>query len=108
MATLGGGLGPNVLSGGLDSTGLLASIPDVSVITQADINRMHLALASPERQVTLGGQTITYRSTADLLLAINALQVILDRQTVRLSGQQARPKRIYGYHAGRGFGRDVE
>lgn len=108
MATLGGGLGQNVISGGLDSAQIVASIPDASVITQADIDRMHLALASPERQVTLGGQTITYRSTSDLLLAINALQGMLNAQALRAAGVSPRPKRIYAYHGGRGFGRDCE
>lgn len=67
-------------------------------VTQADIDALTSAIASGERQVTMGGRTVTYRSIADLILARDTLQR-------DLNGQNAvnRPKQAKLYYAGRGY-----
>lgn len=46
----------------------------------------------------LNGQSVTYRSTADLITARNDIQVQLDRA----SGAKRR-KQTYAYYSGRGY-----
>lgn len=58
------------------------------------------AIASPERQVTLGSQNITYRSIADLKEAEKSLLAELD--SANAVGPR-RAKRSFGVYMGRGF-----
>lgn len=64
-----------------------------------DIAAINAAIAGPERQVTIGGQTITYRSIADLLLARDSLQALLDAEAV----VTPRPRQVRAYYGGRGY-----
>lgn len=66
---------------------------------QAQIDEINAAIATPERQVTLGSQNVTYRSIDDLIKARDALQGQLDvvNQVPR------RPRRTYASYGGRGF-----
>lgn len=72
-------------------------------ITQADIDALNAAIASGERQVVLGGQSITYRSIADLITARNDLQSQLTAQAVADGVVKRRPKQWYAYQNGRGY-----
>lgn len=103
MGTLLGNLGPNFVSGGLDADSQPPILPPLPVITPDDINRMTLALSSPERQVTLGNQTITYRSIDDLIKARDKLMELYAEQQRVALGKPARSKRGYAYYAGRGY-----
>lgn len=69
-------------------------------VTQQDIDALNAAIASGERVVVLNGQSVTYRSIDDLIKARNDLRNELSEQSL---GGKRRPKRLYAYHAGRGF-----
>lgn len=45
------------------------------MVTQTDIDNLNAAIATGARSVTIGGQTITYNTTASLIAARNDLQV---------------------------------
>jgi hypothetical protein len=69
------------------------------MVTQTDIDTLNAAIASGARSVTLGGQTITYNTTASLIAA-------RDDQVKQLNAQNAatrRKKQTYMYQNGRGF-----
>lgn len=68
------------------------------MVTQLDVDALNSALTNGEKQVVIDGQSITYRSVADLIAARNDLQEQLNRQAV-----SRRPKRTMLYHAGRGY-----
>lgn len=68
-------------------------------VTQADIDNLDAAIASGTRQVTIGGQSVTYQTTASLIAA-------RDDMVKRLRQAEAasrRSRQIGAYHAGRGF-----
>lgn len=65
-------------------------------ITQADIDALNTAIATGERQVTLGSQQITYRSISELIAARDDLTRQLNKQTLS-------PKLTKMYQAGRGY-----
>lgn len=67
-------------------------------ISQSDIDALNAALATGEKQVILDGQTITYRSVPDLILARDDLQSKLNSQS-----RTRRAKRTLMYYAGRGY-----
>jgi CO dehydrogenase/acetyl-CoA synthase gamma subunit (corrinoid Fe-S protein) len=67
--------------------------------TQADIDRLNAAIAREERQVTIGGETVVYRSTADLIRARDDMQVQLARE----NGATRRRKITRLEYAGRGY-----
>lgn len=71
-------------------------------VSQADIDALNAAIASGERVVVLNGQSVTYRSVSDLIMARNDLQKQMEDQQYRAVGKP-RVKRAYAYHAGRGF-----
>lgn len=71
-------------------------------VSQTDIDALNVALGNGEKQVILDGQSITYRSIPDLILARNDLQEQLNRANAALTPTR-RPKRIGLYHAGRGY-----
>lgn len=72
-------------------------------VTQQDIDGVTAAIASGERQVTIGGQTVTYRSIGDLLLARDTLKAEFLAQQVADGTVTPRSKQSYAYYAGRGY-----
>lgn len=70
-------------------------------VTQADIDALTRAIASGERQVSIGGQQVTYRSIDDL---IKARQVLRD-ELAASTGSTPKPRQVKLYHAGRGYDR---
>ena len=71
-------------------------------VSQQDIDNLNAAIASGERVVVLNGQSVTYRSIDDLIKARNDLRNEMADASAAAAGK-TRPKRIYGYHAGRGY-----
>ena len=67
-------------------------------VTQEQIDALNDAIASGERQISNGGQQVTYRSISDLIKARDDLQTQFDQQ----NGVQ-RPKQYRMYHAGKGY-----
>ena len=67
-------------------------------VTQDDIDNLTKAIASGERQVSIGGQQITYRSISDLITARTLLQAELDQQNGVTRNRQYRL-----YQSGRGY-----
>ncbi len=70
--------------------------------TQDDLDRLNAAIVSGERQVSIGGQSITYQTVDSMIKARNDLQAQL------LSGPSAatgamRPRRGRVVHGGRGY-----
>lgn len=72
-------------------------------VTQEDIDGITKAIASGERQVTIGGQTVTYRSISDLLLARDTLMTEFKNQQIAAGEITPRPRQTYLYYAGRGY-----
>lgn len=66
-------------------------------VSQADIDALNAAIASGERQVTIGSQSVTYRSIDDLIKARDDLQAQIDAQAGKTRNRQIRL-----YYAGRG------
>lgn len=71
-------------------------------VTQTDIDKLTEAIASGERQVTLGSKSVTYRSIDDLIKARDRLQKDLDNQNVQ-AGAKPRRRTFFAYQAGRGY-----
>lgn len=71
-------------------------------VTQADIDALNAAIASGERQVTIGGTSVTYQTIASLIQARNDLRDELKRQQEEASGTY-RPKQTYIAYGGRGY-----
>lgn len=67
-------------------------------VTQADIDRLTAAIASGERQISNGGEQVTYRSIDDLVKARKLLQDEFDKQNGVVPNKQYRL-----YHAGKGY-----
>jgi hypothetical protein len=74
-------------------------------VTQSDIDNLNAAIASGERQVTIGGQTVTYRSIGDLIQARNDLRNELEAQDVAAGTKSPRARQTRLYYAGRGYGK---
>jgi hypothetical protein len=70
--------------------------------TQADIDALTRAIATGQRQVTIGSQSITYRSISELLAARDALQTELNNAENEASDTK-RPKQYRVYQSGRGY-----
>ena len=68
-------------------------------VTQTQIDALDDAIASGTRSVTLDGQTVTYNTTASLILARDNLAKRLAEQ----SQTKKRPKQTYLYQSGRGY-----
>lgn len=68
-------------------------------ISQTDIDNLNAAIASGARSVTLGGQTITYNTTASLIQARDDLVKQLNRQ----NATTRRSRQSYLFQNGRGF-----
>ena len=71
-------------------------------VTQDDIDALNAAIASGERQVSIGGESVTYNTTASLIQARNDLQQQLNAQTLRDAGRR-RPRHRVVVYAGRGY-----
>ena len=68
-------------------------------VTQADLDNLNAAIASGTRQVTIGGQTILYQTTASLIQARDDLRAELRAQT----STKKRSRQTIVVHTGRGF-----
>lgn len=66
----------------------------------ADIEALNDAIASGERQVTVGGTTVTYNTTESLIKARNDIRAEMTRL---FPAEQTRRRQFRAYHAGRGF-----
>jgi hypothetical protein len=71
-------------------------------VSQQDIDALNAAIASGERVVVLSGQSVTYRSISDLIMARNDLMQQLQDAELKTAGRR-RVKRAYAYYQGRGF-----
>lgn len=69
-------------------------------VTQTDIDNLNAAIASGTRSVTLGGQTITYNTTASLIAARDDLV----KQLQALNRTTRRYRQTLAYQNGRGYG----
>lgn len=69
------------------------------MVTQTDIDSLNAAIASGARSVTLGGQTITYNTTASLIQARDDLLKQLKKQTAT----KRRSRQTYLFQDGRGL-----
>lgn len=75
------------------------SQPEIDVLN-ANITVLNSAIASGERQVSIGGQSITYQTVAALIQARNDQRTELARG---LAVAAPRPKQTYVSHGGRGY-----
>ena len=66
-------------------------------VTQDDIDNITRAIASGERQVSLGGKQVTYRSIDDLIKARDTLIGLMANGDTVQTGRQ-----FGAYYAGRG------
>lgn len=67
---------------------------------QARVNALNDAIASGERQVTIGGTTITYNTTDSLIRARDDARAEMNRLYPPVN---KRSRVSMAYHAGRGF-----
>ena len=70
-------------------------------VTQTDIDELNRAIADGVRQVTLGGQTITYNTTESLIKARDDMRTELKLQDARDAGLRRNPVTLVAY-GGRG------
>ena len=71
-------------------------------VTQADIDNLNAAIASGERQVTIGNQSVTFNDTESLIKARDDMRAEYARATREATGTRIlRQTRLY--HAGRGY-----
>jgi len=78
---------------------LRMATPEEILQLKANVASLNAAIVSGARSVTLGGQTITYNTTASLITA-------RDDQTKQLADATAtkrRAKQTYLFQSGRGF-----
>lgn len=68
-------------------------------VSQADIDNLNEAIASGTRQVTIGGQSVTYQTVASLIQARDDMV-----KQMRLAAPAVpRSRQLQAYHSGRGF-----
>jgi hypothetical protein len=67
-------------------------------VSQADIDNLNEAIATGTRQVTIGGQSVTYQTTASLIQARDDMV----KQLAKLADTR-RSRTLQGYYSGRGF-----
>ena len=72
-------------------------------VTQDQIDALNDAIASAERQITNGSQSVTIRSIDDLVKARDDLQRQLDAQAVADGTKAPRSKNTYLFYGGRGY-----
>lgn len=75
---------------------------NIMPVTQADIDALNTAIASGERQVTLGSQSVSYRSIDDLIKARDDLRQELANATLSAAGVSVRRRGTF-YYGGRGY-----
>lgn len=71
-------------------------------VTQQDIDTLNLAIRDGVRQVTLGGQTITYNTTASLIQARDDMQTQFNAQQAREAARRPNGRTLL-YYGGRGY-----
>ena len=71
-------------------------------VTQQDIDALNAAIASGERQVVIGGESVTYNTTDSLIRARNDLLGQLNDATAREQGKR-RPRQTVLVYQGRGY-----
>lgn len=69
-------------------------------VSQADIDALNEAIAAGVRQVTIGGQTVTYNTTESLIKARDDMRNEL--KALAPAGTK-RSRRFNAFHGGRGF-----
>lgn len=67
-------------------------------VSQADIDNLNEAIAAGTRQVTIGGQSVTYQTTASLIQARDDMV-----KQMRKLADAPRSRQLQAYHSGRGF-----
>lgn len=72
-------------------------------VTQSQVDALNDAIASAERQITNGSQSVTYRSIADLKAARDDLQDQLNKQKIASGDAPAQPRQTRLYYSGRGY-----
>lgn len=72
------------------------------MVSQADIDALNQAIADGVRQVTIGGQTVTYNTTDSLIRARNDLLEQMRQDEVKAGATPVR-RRAYAYYSGRGY-----
>lgn len=72
-------------------------------VTQSQIDALNEAIASAERQVTNGSQSVTYRSIDDLKKARDDLQMQLNAQNVADGNKTPQPRQTRLYYNSRGY-----
>lgn len=71
--------------------------------TQADLDAANAAIATAERQVTNGSQSVTYRSITELTSARDLIVADLAKQAVASGEKAAKPRQTRLFYAGRGY-----
>lgn len=71
-------------------------------VSQADIDALNAAIASGERQVSIGGQSITYQTVESLIKARDDMRSELARANAATTGV-TRPKQTQLLYGGRGY-----
>jgi hypothetical protein len=69
--------------------------------TQDDLDRLNAAITAGERQVTIGGTSITYQTVDSMMKARDDLQTQL--LNVPSPGAKLRPRRSRACYGGRGY-----
>ena len=70
-------------------------------IAQTDIDNLNTAIASGVRSALVGGQQVTYNTSANLIEARDNLQRMLNLQNAKVR----KPKQTYAFQNGRGYDR---
>lgn len=76
-------------------------------VTQADIDALNAAIGSGERQVTLGSQSVTYRSIDDLIKARDNLRQEMANASLTVAGTPIRRRGTF-FYGGRGYDSDPD
>ena len=71
-------------------------------VTQEQVDALNQAIADGVRQVTIGGSTVTYNTTASLIAARDDLLAQLRDQQAKDAGV-VRTRRTQLYYGGRGY-----
>lgn len=72
--------------------------------SQTDIDALNAAIAGGEKQVVISGESVTYRSIAEMIAARSDLQRQINSSTVAAANPQRRPsRRSVARYAGRQY-----
>jgi len=72
-------------------------------VTQADLDAMDTAIASGERQVTIGDQSVTYNTSDAMLRARAHMQGQFNRQQAKAEGRRLPARQTLMVYGGRGY-----